>query len=142
MHDQDHSIMLNPKILIIEDDPINRKVLSILLNKKLGYNQIEEWSNSANFLTKLKNLSPPPDLIIMDIMIAPIDGFDMIAQMRADSTFDHIKVIAHTASVMREQVNRIQESGFHGLISKPIMRDHFPQLINRILQGEAIWYVS
>lgn len=132
----------NPYILIIEDDPTNRKVLKILLQKKLKFEHVEEWSNSVNFLEKFKEMPTLPDLVIMDIMLPPTDGFGMIEQIRQEPTLQQMRVVAHTASVMQDQVLRMKESGFDGLISKPIMRDHFPQLIHRLLDGESIWYVS
>lgn len=131
-----------PFILIIEDDRINRKVLNILLQKRLGYSRIAEWETSENFLQKLLALPTLPDLVMMDIMIRPVDGFGMIEQIRAEPALHDLIVVAHTASVMHDQVMRMQEAGFSGLISKPIMRDHFPQLIRRLMAGETLWYVA
>lgn len=129
-------------VLIIEDDQINRQVLSLLLKRKMRIADVEEWGDSVGFMDKMRSLNTHPDLIIMDIMIDPIDGFEMLTQLRSDSTFDGVKVIAHTAGVMQEQVNRMRELEFDGLISKPITREIFPQLVGRIMEGESIWYIS
>lgn len=132
----------NISVLIVEDDKINRQVLNILLTKAMNLQHIEEWADSDQFLERMKQLHKKPDLIIMDIMIDPIDGFEMFTQLRSDPQYDAIKVIAHTAGVMDEQVSRMQALKFDGLISKPITREIFPQLVRRIMKGESIWYVS
>ena len=129
-------------VLVIEDDDINRKILQFFFTKAMGIRRFEEWSHSANFIERLSTLPNRPDLIIMDIMIAPIDGFEMIKLVRECEEFQDLKVIAHTASVMRAQVQEMKSSRFDGLISKPITRELFPQLIDRIMQGESIWYIS
>ncbi len=129
-------------VLIIEDDLVNSNILRILLTHSMKLSQIEEWPDSGQFLEKMKAFSRKPDLIIMDITITPIDGFEMITQLRSDPEFDDIKVIAYTAGVMQDQVQKMKSLKFDGLISKPITRDIFPQLVGRIMSGEPIWYIS
>ena len=129
-------------ILIIEDDHINRQVLSILFKKGMHVKRVEEWEDSSQFMERMRSLPNHPDLIVMDIMIEPINGFEMLSRLRSDSAFDDIKVIAHTAGVMQEQVDKMRELKFDGLISKPITREIFPQLVQRIMEGESIWYIS
>ncbi len=129
-------------VLIIEDDEVNRMILNVLFQKTMNIEKVVEWSNSFQFLERLQELSPKPDLIIMDIMIAPFDGYEMIQKIRELPEFDDIKIVAHTASVMRDQVQEMKAHRFDGLISKPITRELFPQLINRIMQDESIWYIS
>ena len=129
-------------VLIIEDDRVNLQVLSLLFKRKMLIADVHEWEDSKGFMEKMRSLHRHPDLIIMDIMIDPIDGYEMIKQLRADATFDDVKVIAHTAGVMQDQVARMRELKFDGLISKPITREIFPKLIDRIMEGESIWYIS
>ncbi|MEM7335912.1 MAG: response regulator [Chloroflexota bacterium] len=129
-------------VLVIEDDDVNRKILNILLTKTMGIRCVNEWPHSGDFVGRLRSLSPLPDLIIMDIMISPYDGYEMIKQIRTHHEFDDVKIVAHTAGVMRDQVKELRSSRFDGLISKPITRELFPQLISRILKGESIWYIS
>ena len=62
--------------------------------------------------------------------------------LRADPNYSGAIVIALTASVMNEEIELLQQSGFDGAIGKPIDVDVFPDLIQRILDGEKVWHVS
>lgn len=66
---------------------------------------------------------------------------DVLAMIRNHPEFDGTPVVALTASVMNEEVQMLQDSGFHGVVSKPLNLDEFPGIIQRIMEGEEIWYV-
>ena len=82
-----------------------------------------------------------PDIILLDIHVAPLDGFQMLKMIREDTVYCDTKVVALTASVMNEEVERLRASGFDGAIGKPISLSAFPIVIERILKGESIWQV-
>jgi CheY-like chemotaxis protein len=66
----------------------------------------------------------------------------MLAMLRADPQYRDAKVIALTASVMSEEVEQLRNSRFDGAIGKPLRASTFPDLLARILNGEAVWSVS
>jgi len=72
----------------------------------------------------------------------PIDGFEMLHQIRSEPTLQTIKVVAVTASVMNEEVKRLKEAGFNSVLAKPINVDQFPNALDRILDGEQIWIIK
>jgi CheY-like chemotaxis protein len=65
----------------------------------------------------------------------------MLQMIRDDSVYFKTKVVALTASVMNEEVERLRKSGFDGAIGKPITLSTFPVVIERIMNGESIWQV-
>jgi CheY-like chemotaxis protein len=65
----------------------------------------------------------------------------MLQMIREDTVYCDTKVVALTASVMNEEVERLRTSGFDGAIGKPISLSAFPIVIERILKGESIWQV-
>jgi hypothetical protein len=46
-----------------------------------------------------------------------------------------------TANVMVHDVDELRRTGFSGLIGKPIMKDNFPELLKRILEGQSVWFI-
>jgi len=132
---------MQPFFLNVEDDTYSREVLSLLLSKVMGFQQVEFFENSENFIDRLQALPQVPDVIFLDIHIRPIDGYQLLNLLRNDPQYQHSKIIALTASVMVHDVKRLQDSGFDGLIGKPVVNKVFPRLVNNILAGEPVWYI-
>lgn len=129
-------------ILSIEDDEISRLILQTMFTQIMVDIEAQIWPDSVDFENKIASLEQIPQMIIMDIKVIPIDGFQMLKIVRRLDTFKDTKIIAFTASIMPEQINKLKKAGFDGLISKPIVRHLFPQIISSLLAGESIWYIS
>jgi len=128
-------------LLCVEDDPSNRLVMKLLVEKTLDAKSYVIFEDSADFISRLRDLPVRPDIILLDIHVSPFNGFQMLKMMREDSVYCNTKVVALTASVMNEEVERLRKSGFDGAIGKPITLSAFPVVIERILNGESIWQV-
>lgn len=126
-------------LLCVEDDFSNRLVMKLLVEKTLNVKQYAIFEDSSNFLARVHDLPKRPDIILLDIHVSPLNGFQMLQQIRGDSVFSTTKVVALTASVMNEEVERLRKSGFDGAIGKPISLSTFPIAIERIMNGESIW---
>jgi CheY-like chemotaxis protein len=130
-----------PVLLYVDDDPTSREVMEMLVTCGLGWSSITMFEDSENFITRVEALSPPPDVIFLDIQMQPHDGFDMLNLLRAHQKFADTTLIAVTASVMNEEVEMLREAGFDGGIAKPISMKDFPHLMERILNGEKVWHI-
>jgi len=128
-------------LLCVEDDPSNRLVMKLLVEKTLQARNYTIFEDSADFLPRLRNLHIRPDIILLDIHVSPLNGFQMLQMIREDPVYRDTKVVALTASVMNEEVERLRKSGFDGAIGKPITLSTFPIIIERIMKGESIWQV-
>jgi len=134
--------MDNPSILYVEDDELSRIVMESLLKRGMGYQNLTIFEDSTQFLPRLKAISPKPDIIFLDIHVQPIDGFEMLKQIRENTIFENTKVVAFTASVMNEEVKMLREAGFDGVFAKPLAVDSFPEGFQRILDGEQLWVIK
>ena len=106
----------NKTILVIEDDPLSRR-LTVYLLELNGFHALScEDGNTA--VTTLKNIIP--DLILLDINMPKMNGFEVYKKIREEARFNHIKVIALSASVMKEDEQRIIAAGFNDFVPKPI----------------------
>jgi Response regulator containing a CheY-like receiver domain and an HTH DNA-binding domain len=126
-------------LLCVEDDFSNRLVMKLLVEKTLHVQYYAIFEDSANFLARLRDLPKRPDIILLDIHVSPLNGFQMLKEIRGDTVYSATKIVALTASVMNEEVERLRKSGFDGAIGKPISLSTFPIAIERIMNGENIW---
>jgi CheY-like chemotaxis protein len=131
-----------PTFLYVEDDPLSREVMELLLKQVLGYTQVTTFESSHDFMEKVRALTSIPDVIFLDIQMHPHNGYEMLKMLRGEDAYRKTRIIAMTASVMATDVEALKSAGFDGMIGKPIMRQAFPELLGRILSGESIWFVS
>lgn len=114
-------------ILVVEDNPLNMKLVVDLLVYR-GFNVLKV-DNGEEALEILKEKTP--DLIILDIRLAGISGFEVLKQIRKNDHLKGIKVIAMTALAMPEDKEKLQKSGFDDYILKPIDTKEFIDLVNK-----------
>lgn len=133
--------MIPMNCLYVEDDPLSREVMQLLVKRVPGMATLAIFEDSRDFMARVNALNPAPDLIMLDIHVHPLDGFEMLRQLRADARFNRTRIIALTASVMNEEVSQLRTSGFDGAIAKPLSLQSFPSLIERIMNGESVWHI-
>lgn len=104
------------KILIVEDEPqINRLVELVL--QSAGYYKIRKAYDGREALNLIK--IEKPDLILLDIMIPEIDGFELCKMIKNDNNLKSVQIIMLTAKKMEEDILKGFESGAIDYISKP-----------------------
>ncbi len=118
-------------ILIVEDNPINLKLVSELL-KGRGYRVVES-ATGEEALDALKFIRP--DLILMDIQLPGMDGLQVARTLRDDPELRGIPVVALTAHAMKGDEARAHDAGCVGYIPKPIDITRFPEQVAGFLQG-------
>jgi two-component system cell cycle response regulator DivK len=120
------------KVLIAEDNPVNRELLRELLEIR-GY-AVTESSNGEEALGQIAKTQP--DILLLDLGMPVLDGFETIKRIRTDPEFKSLPVLAVTAYAMQGDQERILTSGFDGYLSKPINSLLLDQELNRLL-GQA-----
>lgn len=106
------------KILIVDDDPAIQK----LLNKMLSNNGYSIEIASDGFEAGFKTIQFKPDLMILDLFMPGMDGFEVCKQIKNNSTTSHIKIIAFTGYDTPENKDRIIQAGADGYLAKPVER--------------------
>jgi CheY-like chemotaxis protein len=127
------------RVLYVEDDPSSRDVMSMIANNLMKVARLEVFEDSARFAERVNALNFTPSLILLDIHMKPIDGFAMLAHLRAHPRYQAIPSVALTASVMNEEIIKLRKAGFDGVIGKPVSLHTFPSYIERIMRGEKVW---
>ena len=103
------------KILLVDDQPANLDVLCNVLEEK-GYSILFAPSGKIAIKSAVKAI---PDLILMDVMMPEMDGFEACRRLKADERTAHVPVIFVTARVQQEDVIKGFEAGGVDYISKP-----------------------
>ena len=75
-----------------------------------------------------------PHLILMDINLPGMDGFEALGRLRGNPETCDIPVVAVTASAMPDQVKRIEEAGFDDFLTKPINLQRFVAAVDALLE--------
>jgi DNA-binding response OmpR family regulator len=117
------------KILIVEDEESLLKLESILLTSK-GF----DVRGVANGRAALESLQQdPPDLVLLDIMLPEMDGFQVCRNIKQNPQTRHIPVIMLTAKKTREDMERGREVGADCYITKPFKSAMVIETIQRYL---------
>ena len=123
-------------VLVVEDNVSN----FVLIARMLGFLGIHcEWKTSGYEVVEYADTLPQLDLILMDIRLPYEDGYGALRKIRQSPRLKDTPVVAVTAEASTEQVRKARESGFDGFMGKPLDPDRFPDQIQRILAGEAVW---
>jgi CheY-like chemotaxis protein len=126
--------MPNDSILIVDDNPVNMKLIRVLLSGE-GY-EIRTACDANEALAVLQEFRP--DLILMDIQLPGIDGLELTRRLKAAPATRAIPVLGLTAYAMKGDEERILAAGCDGYIPKPINTRTLPNFIRECLQRSAI----
>lgn len=113
------------RILLVEDNEMNRDMLSRRLERK-GY-EVVLATDGPSGVESAK--TEAPDLILMDMSLPVLDGWEATRRLKSDSTTKHIPVIALTAHAMSSDRDRALEAGCDDYDTKPV---ELPRLLGKI----------
>jgi len=117
------------KILIVEDEESLLKLESILLTSK-GF-EVRGVSNGADALKAIAE--EVPDLVLLDIMLPELDGFEVCRRIKGQEATRNLPVIMLTAKKSREDMARGEEVGADWYITKPFKSAMVIETIQRFL---------
>ena len=127
-----------PIILYVEDDPGSQEVVEMTAMVMADWH-LTIFDDSENFIERVAELRPRPNVFLLDIHVKPHTGLEMLRMLRADARFSDLPIIALTASVMNEEVAHLRSMGFDSVVAKPLDIDTFPEVVHRVLAGETVW---
>jgi PAS domain S-box-containing protein len=122
-------------ILVVDDVEHNRSFIrDTLRNTSITVIEADEGFKALKLAKKVI-----PTLIISDIRMPNMDGFELLSKLKANKKLKHIPVLAYSASVLKDQKERIHKSQFVGLLTKPVnITELFLELMNHLPYKEAI----
>jgi len=120
---------MKEKILIVEDNPVHMRLMEMTLRAQ-NYTLLKatDGEEALDIATREQ-----PDLILMDICLPKINGFEVTRKLRENGVFSHTPIIALTAHAMRGDREKVIESGCNAYLTKPIDTRQLPRVIAEML---------
>lgn len=120
-------------ILVVEDNQYNMK-LAVDLLQLAGF-AVLKAINGQSALNILKDKTP--HLILLDLRMPGMDGFEVFRRIKENKNLDATKVVAFTASAMKDEEDEIKRMGFDAFALKPIDTVNFVKCIESIIQHKG-----
>jgi two-component system cell cycle response regulator DivK len=118
------------RILVVEDTEDNRRILRDLLTCA-GYSLIEATDGGAGVRLARQEI---PDLVLMDIQLPVMDGYEATRHIKADPTTRHIPIVAVTSYALSGDEAKALAAGCDGYVAKPFSPRKILGLVRQILQ--------
>src|SRR6478672_8406992 len=122
-----------PKVLLVEDNEMNRDMLSRRLQRK-GYEVVLAMDGLSGVESAK---TEAPDLVLMDMSLPVLDGWEATRRLKADAVTQHIPVIALTAHAMSSDRIKALEAGCDDYDTKPVELPRLLGKIEALLSGAA-----
>ena len=121
-----------PRVLLVEDNEMNRDMLSRRLQRK-GYTVLIAVDGEQGLATAYSEM---PDLILMDISLPFIDGYEVTRRLKANPRTKHIPVIALTAHALLTDRDKAMKAGCNDYDTKPVDFSRLTEKIEALLVRE------
>jgi len=119
-------------ILLVEDTPDNRQIAELIL-RDAGHTVLSVTDGASGMVAAA---TARPDIILMDLALPLIDGWEATRRIKANPATHDIPVIAFTAHVLQEDAERAHEAGCAAVIAKPFEIDALLEQIDALLDQQ------
>ena len=135
------------RVCIAEDNPINRKIATSYVGKLgLQYEAFEDGKLAYEALQKRSKEGKPFHLVLMDVQMPVLDGYEATKAIRKDEDrfVNEVLIIAMTASAIRGDREKCLEAGMNDYLAKPVRQNVLKTMVDEYLSGppQDIWKSS
>jgi two-component system chemotaxis response regulator CheY len=128
------SDLANRRILVVEDEAYARRI-NVDILEELGFSNIRQAVDGSEALTILESTRVPIDLVICDLQMPNMDGFDFVTRVRKSREyFRDIPIIMLTGSADANSVLRLKSMGVNGYLVKPMTAEGILDRIKFVLR--------
>jgi DNA-binding response OmpR family regulator len=121
-----------PRILVIDDDSDLLRLVTLLL-KRIDAETIPAETGTAGL--KAATADPRPDLLILDLMLPDMDGFEVLRRIRAQKELDRLPVIILSAKADPVTIRQGMELGADSYVTKPYIANNLIERVRALLIG-------
>ncbi|MDH4285335.1 MAG: response regulator, partial [Gallionellaceae bacterium] len=126
----EHVHAKKPVVLYVEDNPMNLRLMQQIFASRKAWELRGAATAEAGIEMAREN---PPDLILMDINLPGMDGYQALAQLKSFPETAHVPIVALTANAMKGDSERGMESGFVDYLTKPLDIPKLLDLLDKLL---------
>ena len=124
---------MGQRVLVVDDHPLSLELVTELLQQE-GYQVLAAASGEVGLRL---TAAARPDLILMDLQLPGMTGYEAIRRLKADPVTATIPVLALTGSAMKGDDLKVREAGADGYLTKPLDARAFRETLRRILTPAA-----
>ena len=118
------------RILVVDDEPNNRLLLKVMLTPD-GYEVVTAAAGEEALALIARD---PPDLIVLDVMMPGMDGYQVAARIKSDDATRHIPIIMLTALSDRNSMMHGLNAGAEEVLTKPVVRTELSLRVRNLLR--------
>ncbi|MEK7732318.1 MAG: response regulator, partial [Planctomycetota bacterium] len=126
------------QVLLVEDNAVNRRVATGIL-RKLGCGLVEAENRQLALQT---HETQTFDLVIIDVQMPVMDGFQATSAIRANPAWDDLPVVAMTAHAMKGDRERCLEAGMNDYVSKPVRLEDIRTMVTKWVRPRTLYTLS
>jgi len=119
------------RVMAVDDDPVIRGLLEV--NLEMEGHDVVTAVDGQDALDKVR--LDAPDLILLDVMMPNVNGWQVAEQLKADPAFRHIPVVFLSARAMEADVRKGTDLGVDSYVTKPFDPIDLMELVNRLLES-------
>lgn len=120
------------KVLIVDDDAMNVDILTDDLEEKYTVKSADSGEEAIKIIPEFR-----PDVILLDIMMSGMDGYEVCRKIRADETYNSVRIILISGRAMENERQKGFEVGADDYITKPFDVDEISYKINALKQEKT-----
>jgi PAS domain S-box-containing protein len=135
-----NEILRGKKVIIVDDVEVIRKV-HVKCCESLGMDIIAAEISGQKVLEKMETLKEQgviPDLILCDVLMKDVDGYELSKILRSKAEFKNVKIIAVTSDSQIGQANRAKKAGFDGYLGKPLTQKDLGNIIRSVMSNVTL----
>jgi two-component system response regulator len=124
----------NEPVLLVEDNPEDIELTQHAWQKARVLNPLVVFRDGAEVLDHLlaDTAPPPPKVVLLDLKLPRIDGFEVLLRLRADARYRHLPVVVLTSSDQTPDIARAYAAGATSYIVKPVDFEKFVEAVGRV----------
>jgi two-component system sensor histidine kinase/response regulator len=133
----DRTRLQGARVLLVEDNEINRQIaVELLETAGASVTSLEDGAQACHLLEE--GPTPAPfDLVLMDLQMPVLDGYEATKRLRAQRRFDALPIVAMTAHAMREELERCLALGMQGRVTKPVDPEQLFAAVEAVRGGRS-----
>ena len=135
-HDEAGPDFSGSRILLVEDNAVNMELASELLHGT--GTTVEHAADGRKAVTMICSGGTHYDLVLMDLQMPVMDGYQAARLIRSDSRFSELPIVAMTADAMKEVQQAILEAGMSAIVTKPINAATLLRVIGSLLRAQPV----
>jgi len=119
-------------VMVVEDDEIISALLKHMLARR-GF-EVHLASDGRQASTMVEELTAPPELVMLDVMLPFVDGFDLITLIRSKQAWKDVPIIMLTSKALEQNIVRALDAGATDYVVKPFQPEELMARVRRLIK--------